>query len=261
MTTSKPCLLLQLRPECAAADDEYRATRRASRLGADELIRIRMDEGLPDIDIDDFSAVIVGGGPSNVSCPHDQKYDYQKKFEPKLRRIVREILARDFPYFGACYGLGILADVMGGKVSTERFSETAGAQTMTLTDRGAADPLLENLPHSFRAFVGHKEACQEVPPGADLLVASAGCPVQMIRVGRNVYATQFHPELDSDGLALRIETYRDAGYFDPGQAAYLTSLGRQESVPVPREILRRFIVRYRNRGGQQEVTGPAASSG
>ncbi|WP_454194670.1 glutamine amidotransferase [Nocardia sp. Marseille-Q1738] len=245
MSGSKPYLLLQLRPERDAADDEYRAVLRFSHLDTGELVRIHMDQELPDIDLDNFSAVIVGGGPSNVSYPLDRKYDYQKRFEPKLGQIVTEVIARDFPYFGACYGLGILAVVLGGEVSDRRYAETAGAQTMTLTDGGAEDPLLSGIPRSFRAFVGHKEACQEVPPGAELLAESASCPVQMIRVGQNIYATQFHPELDSKGLALRIETYRDAGYFEPGEAARLTALGHQESVPVPGEILRRFVARYR----------------
>jgi GMP synthase (glutamine-hydrolysing) len=258
---SKPYLLLQLRPERDAADDEYEAILRVSQLDVDEVVRIHMDRGLSDVDLDDFSAVIVGGGPSNVSYPHDRKYDYQLRFEPPLRHVITEIIARDFPYFGACYGLGILADVLGGKVSDERYGETVGGSTIVLTDHSAEDPLLGDIPQSFRAFVGHKEACQAVPPGAVLLAGSTGCPVQMIRVGQNIYATQFHPELDSKGLAVRIETYRDAGYFEPDEAARLTALGHQESVPVPRELLRRFVARYR--GGSalgRPATGRAESA-
>lgn len=240
----KPCLLLQLRPERSAADDEYEAILRAAELDADRVTRIQMDQDFPDVDLDDFSAVIVGGGPSNISKPEAEKYDYQRKFEPKLRLLVGEIARRDFPYLGACYGLSMLAEVLGGTVSEERYAETAGAQTIELTPSAREDPLLHDIPQTFRAFVGHKEACQAVPPGAVLLAGSAGCPVQMIRVGQHVYATQFHPELDGDGLALRIETYRHAGYFDPAEAEYLIALGHKESVPVPGELLRRFISRY-----------------
>ncbi|MFC4372809.1 glutamine amidotransferase [Nocardia halotolerans] len=241
---SKPCLLLQLRPERAAADDEYAAILRAADLAAAEVVRVQMDRGLPEVDLDEFGAVIVGGGPSNVSAPEHEKYEYQRRFEPPLRRLVAEIVDRDLPYFGACYGLGILAEVLGGEVGTERYGEAVGASTIVLTD-GVDDPLLTDIPRSFRAFVGHKEACQDVPPGAVLLAGSTGCPVQMIRVRRNVYATQFHPELDSNGLAVRIETYRHAGYFDPSEADMLAELGRRETVPVPRELLRRFAVGYR----------------
>ncbi|WP_280386823.1 glutamine amidotransferase [Nocardia wallacei] len=257
----KPCLLLQLRPERSAADDEYHAIVRIAEMDVGSLVRIQMDQGLPDVQLDDFSAVIVGGGPSNVSDPDDRKYDYQQKFEPILRKLVTEIVRRDFPYLGACYGLGILADVLGGSVSKKRYAETAGAQTIELTDDGRDDPLLRDLPREFRAFVGHKESCQEVPPGAVLLARSTGCPVQMVRVGTHVYATQFHPELDGDGLALRIETYRHAGYFDPTEADYLIALGHRESVPVPGEILHRFITRYCGRSGPPGGGGPPRRGG
>lgn len=240
----KPCLLLQLRPERAAADDEYHAVLRAGELEVGDVVRVQMDQGLPDLVLDDFSAVIVGGGPSNVGNPDAEKYDYQQRFEPGLKKLLVEIVGRDFPYLGACYGLSILADVLGGTVNDERFGESPSAQTIELTEHAADDPLLRGAPQTFRAFVGHKEACQEVPPNAVLLGTSADCPVQMIRVGRHIYATQFHPELDGDGLALRIETYRDAGYFDPDEADYLTALGHRESITTPKEILRRFVARY-----------------
>ncbi|MET8872100.1 glutamine amidotransferase [Nocardia sp. NPDC004604] len=241
---TKPCLVLQLRPERAAADDEYRAMLRAADLDVGDTVRVLMDQDMPDIELDDFSAVIVGGGPSNVSSPDAEKYGYQRKFEPRLKKLMTEIVGRDFPYLGACYGLGILADVLGGRVSEQRYGEPVGAQTIEVTEQGRVDPLLQGVGRSFRAFVGHKEACQDVPPGAVLLAGSADCPVQMIRVGQHVYATQFHPELDGDGLALRIEIYRHAGYFEPHEAEDLIALGHQESVTVPGEILHRFSARY-----------------
>jgi GMP synthase (glutamine-hydrolysing) len=67
------------------------------------------------------------------------------------------------------------------------------------------------VPDSFTAFVGHKEAVQSLPAGCVHLVASAPCPFQMIRHGENVYATQFHPELDSNGLEVRINIYKNRG--------------------------------------------------
>jgi len=240
----KPFLLLQLRPEDAAADDEYRAFLRSTGLDEVQLVRIRMEQEFPNISLDDYSGVIVGGGPSNVSSPDAQKYDYQKIFEPKLKNLVHEIVDRDFPYFGECYGLGILADVLGGLVSMEKYGEDVGAVTVALNDAGKTDPLLADLPDAFRIFVGHKEACQAVPPGSTLLARTETCPVQMIRVGSNVYATQFHPELDGYGLEVRIKVYKNAGYFPPEDAEKLIALGHRETVTVPEEILQRFIRQY-----------------
>ncbi len=60
-----------------------------------------------------------------------------------------------------------------------------------------------------------------------LLAESAACPVQAFRVGRNVYATQFHPELDLVGIRTRIDVYRHAGYFEPDQADVLHGARRR----------------------------------
>ncbi len=51
------------------------------------------------------------------------------------------------------------------------------------------------LPDRFEALAGHKEATERLPAEAVLLASSDGCPVQVYRVGRRVYATQFHPEV------------------------------------------------------------------
>jgi len=240
----KPFLLLQLRPEDIAADDEYQAFLRCMGLGGHQLARIRMDHEFPDVELDRYSGVIVGGGPSNVSSPDDKKYDYQKVFEPKLKRLLKEIIERDFPFFGECYGLGILANVLGGRVGTEKYHEDVGALTVKLTEQGKSDPLLSGLPNEFRAFAGHKEACQELPPASVLLASSDTCPIHMIRVGKNVYASQFHPELDSRGLEVRINIYKHAGYFPPEDADRLIAMGHQESVTVPAKILQRFVKTY-----------------
>ncbi|NNF29536.1 MAG: glutamine amidotransferase, partial [Gemmatimonadetes bacterium] len=76
-------------------------------------------------------------------------------------------------------------------------------------------------------------------------VTSLQCPVQMFRVGRNVYATQFHPEGDPEGFILRVRTYRGHGYFLPEEAADLIDTLENEHAPVPRRVLARFVERYR----------------
>jgi GMP synthase (glutamine-hydrolysing) len=200
-------------------------------------------EGMPEINLNDYSGVIVGGGPSSVS--DKVKRPEQAKFEPPLFELIDEIIKRDFPFLGACYGLGALAKQAGGIVSKDKYSEDVGAATIKLSEASEKDPLTIDLPKDFRAFVGHKEACQNVPPKATLLASSSECPVQMIRIGKNVYATQFHPELDSEGLALRIEIYKDYGYFRPEEAQNLIDSAYQEKVTVPEMILQRFVERYR----------------
>jgi GMP synthase (glutamine-hydrolysing) len=141
---------------------------------------------------------------------------------------------------GACYGIGTLGTLAGGVVDRQ-WSEPIGAVTITLTEEGRADPLLGTLPPAFDAFLGHKEAVSTLPRGAVLLASSPTCPVQAFRLGGQVYATQFHPELDVDGLVTRIETYRHFGYFEPHEGDELVRLARAATVTEPPRILARFV--------------------
>jgi GMP synthase (glutamine-hydrolysing) len=115
---------------------------------------------------------------------------------------------------------------------------------VSLTEEGRRDPLLEGLPERFGAFVGHKEACRTLPPDAVLLASSATCPVQMFRVRRNVYATQFHPELDVAGLVARARIYQHAGYFPPEELDQVVALAEAAEVREPARVLANFVARY-----------------
>lgn len=241
----KPFLILQLRPEDEAADNEFEAFLKFGGLQPSDVRRVRMEkESIPALNLDDYSGVIVGGGPSNASDSVEKQSPAQQRFEAELFQLFDAMTARDFPYLGACYGLGVFAKYLGGKVSKERYGEAVGAVTITLAEDGKDEPLTMDLPPNFRAFVGHKEACQDVPPGATLLASSQTCPVQMVRYKQNMYATQFHTELDVPGLILRINIYRYAGYFPPADGEELITMAQKENVTVPEIILKRFVTRY-----------------
>jgi GMP synthase (glutamine-hydrolysing) len=244
----RPFLLLSSRAEDVAAEDEYAAFLRCTGLSGSQLHRIRMEAApLPELDLDAYSGVLIGGGPFNSSDPPDLKSSVQHRVEREMALLLDRIVDRDFPFFGACYGVGTLGVHQGGIID-RTFAEPISAACIQLTPDGLADPLLEGIPAEFDAFVGHKEACSVLPSSAVLLATSTGCPVQMFRGKRNVYATQFHPELDVDALCLRIEVYKDYGYFEPSQAQSLKDMARRSVVSEPPRLLKNFVERYARTG-------------
>jgi len=239
----KKVLILQMRPEDATADSEFEAILRVGQLRRDQVHRIRLEQGIPEVDLDGYAAAIAGGSPFDVSTPEAEKSPVQKDIEAFYKRMFDQMIPMDFPFLGCCSGNGLLGQYCGAPISG-RYSEPIGSVEVSLTAEGKQDPLLSGLPETFDALVGHKEACDQVPPGATLLAASETCPVQMFRIGKNIYATQFHPEADSGEFILRIETYKDYGYFAPEEANDLIAAVSQADTPVPREILRRFVACY-----------------
>jgi GMP synthase (glutamine-hydrolysing) len=240
----RPFLFLATRPEPAAADDEYAAMLRCSGLDEPELRRVRLDRGpLGDVDLDDWSGVILGGGPFQSGDPHESKSGVQRRVEAELAGLLDRVVPADFPFFGACYGIGTLGTHEGAVVD-RRFGEPAGGIQVLLTQEGRDDPVLGIAPPVFGAFVGHKEAVSTLPPHAVRLATSTASPVQAFRVGRRVYATQFHPELDLDGLVTRMRVYRDEGYFPSESLDELVAAARATGITEPPNFLGRFVELY-----------------
>ncbi len=237
----KPFLLLGIRPEDVAADDEYAAMLRSCGLDEPQLRRVRLDQQpLGALDLDRWSGIILGGGPFQVSDDQAGKSALQLRIEADLAGLLDEVVDRDFPFLGACYGIGTLGRHQGAVVD-RTFGEPVGAIHITLTDEGVRDPLFGIAGGGFGAFGGHKEAIHTLPPDAVALAGSVDCPVQAFRVGQRVYATQFHPELDLDGLATRVQTYRFAGYFAPHEADDIMAAARASGVDRTPGFLTRFV--------------------
>ncbi len=242
----KKFLILQLRPETEASDSEFEAILRVGGLSHEEVDRVRVEQGnIQDINIDNYSAIIAGGSPFDVSIPEEKKSIVQKSVEEFFNTLFDKVIPQDFPFLGACSGNGLLGRYCGATISNN-YAETLGSVDVWVTDEGGKDPLLKGLPKKFSAMVGHKEACDTVPPGSVLLVSSDQCPVQMFRVKKNIYATQFHPEADADEFILRVRVYKYAGYFRPEEAENLIKAIRKSNTPIPKIILSRFVDIYRS---------------
>jgi GMP synthase (glutamine-hydrolysing) len=250
----EPFLLLSIRADDSVADNEYESFRTLAGLTEGELRRVRLDRrALGDVDLRDWSGIWVGGGPFNYTDSEEKKSPVQRRVEADLSRLLDAVAGADFPFLGACYGVGALGTHVGAVVD-RRYHEDVGTVRVTLSAAGRSDPLLRDLPAEFDAFTGHKEAVSELPGRAVLLASSAACPVQAFRVGSNVYATQFHPELDAAGMSTRIDAYKHAGYFEPTQADDIKAMAWRSQVSHPPAILRSFVRRYgRDRVGS--VTG------
>ena len=220
----KPFLFLATRSDDEPADAEYEAFLKRTGLNESTLVRLRLESRpLPQIDLDDWSGILVGGSPFNASTPPEKKSATQKRVEAELSGLLDRVVEADFPFFGACYG------------------EAVTAPEVTLTEAGLADPICAGVPKVFQAFVAHKEAVTELPPHAVVLGTGQACPVQMFRIKNNLYATQFHPELDGDYLAHRLGFYSGHGYFADDELAELQARVRLDDVSDSWKLLANFV--------------------
>lgn len=235
-----PFLLLSTRPDDHLAAQEHAAVARHMEVDPARLVQWRLEQApLGPVELERYAGIVIGGSPFTASDPADSKSATQVRVEAELAALLRRVVEADFPLLGLCYGVGTLGQVLGAQVDGT-FAESLSAPVVRLTDAAAADPLCADLPREFRAFVGHKEAITTTAGGMQVLAASDLCPVQMFRVGEHVRATQFHPELDAEGIRARIHAYTHHGYFHPDQVSELLEMARTTDVDASHRVLTAF---------------------
>lgn len=210
VSTHRPFLLLSTRPENEAAAEELESFANAMRVKKSGIEQRRLElEELGHIDLDAYSGVLLGGSPfNNLEL---RKSPLQLRVEREIGTLIAECIDRDFPVLGACYGIGAIGTVIGATLSSE-YAEEAGPVTVARAE--AEDAVLGSTPDTFDTLVGHKEALAMLPDDSrvTVLVTGDACPTQMFKVGQNVYATQFHPELTAEALEFRLRLYAHHGY-------------------------------------------------
>jgi GMP synthase-like glutamine amidotransferase len=155
---------------------------------------VELDAGEPIPALEGYDALWVMGGPMDVwdadECP------WLMPEKRAIRRWVREL---NRPFLGICLGHQLLADALGGTCGPQRPPEV-GILDVELTAAGRADPLLAGLDTRAKCLQWHSVRVAEPPEGAEILVRSALCPVQGMRVGERAWGFQYHVELEADTI-------------------------------------------------------------
>ncbi len=125
------------------------------------------------------SAVILSGGPASVYADDAPDMD-------------EGVLELGVPVLGFCYGQQIMAVKLGGSVGHTEKGEYGPAAL----ERQGESRLFGETPAQQRVWMSHRDAVSQVPAGFSVTSTTGTCPVaSMEDASRNLYATQFHPEV------------------------------------------------------------------
>ncbi|TCT09986.1 GMP synthase-like glutamine amidotransferase [Tepidamorphus gemmatus] len=135
---------------------------------------------------DGFAGMVMLGGAQ--SALDDDDYPHL----PGLVRLTRVFGDAGKAVLGICLGAQIIARAYGGENILSRPVEF-GYRPVSPLPEAAADPVLSALAEPTPTFHWHQDTVT-LPPGAVRLAESEMTPIQAFRIGRKVYAVQFHFE-------------------------------------------------------------------
>lgn len=122
--------------------------------------------------------IIFTGGPNSV-------------YAQGAPMIPRELFEMGIPILGICYGVQLMAHVLGGKVASPDTKEYGRVQ---LEKCGGA--LFAGIAPGSICWMSHTDYIEKVPEGFQITSVTASCPTgSMEHVEKKLYGVQFHPEV------------------------------------------------------------------
>lgn len=143
-------------------------------------------KGVPIAPVEMVDWLVVLGGPQNVNDEKNHPWLVAEK------RYIADAIERGKAVIGVCLGAQIVANVLGARVTPNRYREI-GWHAIELTDAGMSS-FGTGSPRELDAFHWHGDTF-DLPDGAEHLASSAACTNQMYRVGDRVLGLQCHFEM------------------------------------------------------------------
>ena len=163
--------------------------------------------------------VVLGGWQSPAVTKAECGY-YDAEAE---RELIRRYAGAGRMVVGSCLGAQLIGDALGGGFGHSPEREI-GPIEVRLTEAGRADPFLAAFPDRFLTAEWHNDM-PGLTEDCAVLAESDGCPYQIVRYGKYVYAFQTHMEFTRDivaaGLEVDGESLKKGGHFVKSAEEYL----------------------------------------
>lgn len=124
-------------------------------------------------------AIVLSGGPASV-------WD---DGSPSLDRRVFDLR---IPILGICYGMQLIAHILGGRVERSERREFGPAEIEVTDD----SDILSGIPRKTKVWMSHGDRVLGLPRGFTPIAISTNSPIAAMKdTDGRIFGTQFHPEV------------------------------------------------------------------
>jgi len=123
--------------------------------------------------------IVLSGGPASV-------------YTSDAPICAPDVLSLNIPILGICYGMQLMAHLLGGNVDPAKQREYGFAEL--IVDKPVL--LFDGLGDKLKVWMSHGDRIVALPDGFETVAHSGNSPIAaMADVKRNLYGLQFHPEV------------------------------------------------------------------
>lgn len=143
---------------------------------------------IPEI-TENIKGVILSGSPCSVR-------------DEDSPRVDLDMLSKNVPLLGVCYGAQLLAQTYGGSVKASSTREYGRA---IIKEKEGTNALLKSIPHDSQVWMSHADTIFDLPANARIIASTDAVKVAAFQFNdQNVFGIQFHPEVthSTDGKQL-----------------------------------------------------------
>ena len=126
-------------------------------------------------------AIVLSGGPASV-------------YGEGAPTVDKRVFEMGVPVLGICYGLQLIAHLLGGKVEAAKDREYGAAQVIVEKNEGILHRFAKR--ESLDVWMAHGDRIVAVPPGFQTIGISGNTPFCVVgNEEKKIYGLQFHPEV------------------------------------------------------------------
>ncbi|MFN4141475.1 type 1 glutamine amidotransferase [Aestuariivirga sp.] len=215
-----------------------------------DVVMLHRGEAIPSLAPYDF--LLVMGGAMDVW--EEEAHPWLKDEKAAIREWAWN---RNRPYMGVCLGLQLLAVALGGEVGVARAAEV-GFGKVELNALGLAHPMTAGLQPSLKVMQWHHAEVTKLPAGAEVLASSSVSQVQIMSIGRDMLATQFHGELTPALIDRWANIPQYLEWLEAAMGPNAYERLRAQSRPQMSKIERMSRIMFRNLVSTRKSIRPAA---
>ena len=151
--------------------------------------------------IDNYDAYIWTGGGGNIYENNSHNFSQLK--------LCENIIGKDKPIWGSCWGLQVIVTVLGGVIKKCQKPEFGYSKDIKIISSTLNDSIYRGKSNIFDAPAHHYDIVEKLPNEFEIISENEICIQSIYSSSKNIFCTQYHPELPYDYIASLMRFWKD----------------------------------------------------